>query len=78
MVATAPLLARFRHPGQVVDTGFGLVIGIGTALLSLPVATTEGESAGWVTALFTAASAVCVTGLALVHYELPEERVIVG
>ncbi|MDP4506765.1 TrkH family potassium uptake protein [Nonomuraea turcica] len=82
MVATAPLLARFRHPGQVVATGFGLAIGIGTALLSLPVATTEGESAGWVTALFTAASAVCVTGLALVdteaHWSVFGELVIAG
>ncbi|WP_342779355.1 TrkH family potassium uptake protein [Nonomuraea turkmeniaca] len=75
-------MARFRHPAQVVATGFGLAIGIGTSLLSLPIATTSGESAGWVAALFTAASAVCVTGLAVVdteaHWSVFGEVVIAG
>ncbi|MGP3957942.1 TrkH family potassium uptake protein [Nonomuraea sp. 3N208] len=82
MAATAPFLARFQHPAQVVATGFGLAISVGTALLSLPIATTTGESAGWVTALFTAASAVCVTGLAVVdteaHWSVFGEVVIAG
>ena len=37
-----------------------------TALLALPAATESGESAGLLTALFTAVSAICVTGLAVV------------
>ncbi|MGI5291522.1 TrkH family potassium uptake protein [Nonomuraea polychroma] len=82
MVATAPFLARFRHPAQVVAAGFSFAIGIGTALLSLPIATAGGESAGWVTALFTAASAVCVTGLVVVdtdtHWSVFGEVVIAG
>ncbi|TMR08496.1 TrkH family potassium uptake protein [Nonomuraea turkmeniaca] len=82
MAVTPPFLARFRHPAQVVATGFGLAIGIGTSLLSLPIATTSGESAGWVAALFTAASAVCVTGLAVVdteaHWSVFGEVVIAG
>ncbi|WP_188193168.1 TrkH family potassium uptake protein [Nonomuraea sp. SYSU D8015] len=82
MAAAPPFLARFRHPTQVVATAFGLAIGIGTALLSLPVATTAGESAGWVTAMFTSASAVCVTGLVLVdteaHWSVFGELVIAG
>ncbi|MFI7701086.1 TrkH family potassium uptake protein [Nonomuraea sp. NPDC049480] len=82
MAAAPPFLARFGHPTQAVAAGFGLAIGIGTALLSLPVATTTGESAGWVTAIFTAASAVCVTGLVLVdtesHWSVFGELVIAG
>ncbi|MGW4413004.1 hypothetical protein ACWEJ6_54235 [Nonomuraea sp. NPDC004702] len=57
------LLGRFPHPAQVIVTGFAAVALIGTALLASPVATESGESAGWLTALFTATSAVCVTGL---------------
>lgn len=64
--AFAPLLDRFHHPAQVVVGGFGTVILIGTALLTLPISTTTGESAGWVAGLFTATSAVCVTGLVIV------------
>ncbi|WP_231946491.1 TrkH family potassium uptake protein [Auraticoccus monumenti] len=43
-----------------------LAIVVGTALLALPVASADGQRAGWVTALFTATSAVCVTGLVVV------------
>jgi trk system potassium uptake protein TrkH len=39
---------------------------LGTCLMALPIATESGESAGWVAALFTATSAVCLTGLVLV------------
>lgn len=39
---------------------------IGTALLTLPVATETGTSTDLVTALFTAVLAVCVTGLIVV------------
>jgi hypothetical protein len=55
---SAILLDRFHHPAQVVATGFGAAILIGTVLLALPVATTSSEAVGWVTALFTATSAV--------------------
>ncbi|WP_243708600.1 potassium transporter TrkG [Actinomadura sp. GC306] len=57
------LLERFHHPAQVVVTGFLVTILTGTVLLSLPVATTAGDGASPVEALFTATSAVCVTGL---------------
>jgi trk system potassium uptake protein TrkH len=42
------------------------VIGLGTLLLMLPLATATGQSAPFMTALFTATSAVCVTGLVVV------------
>ncbi|MBB5134946.1 potassium uptake TrkH family protein [Thermocatellispora tengchongensis] len=60
------LLDRVQHPTQMVALGFGLAVLAGSLLLSLPVATTTGEPAGWLTALFTATSAVCVTGLIVV------------
>ncbi|MGI5485474.1 TrkH family potassium uptake protein [Microtetraspora malaysiensis] len=60
------VLDRFQNPTQVLATGFGSVVLIGTVLLTLPIATTSGESAGWVSAVFTATSAVCVTGLVVV------------
>ncbi|WP_458862623.1 TrkH family potassium uptake protein [Acidaminobacterium chupaoyuni] len=50
-------------PVRVIVIGFALVILIGTALLMLPFATRSGESAGFITSLFTATSATCVTGL---------------
>ncbi|MGB2571923.1 TrkH family potassium uptake protein [Micromonospora citrea] len=57
---------RFRHPAQVISTGFGAAVATGTALLSLPAATQSGQRAPLVDALFTATSAVCVTGLVTV------------
>ncbi|MGV9375956.1 TrkH family potassium uptake protein [Nonomuraea sp. NPDC003707] len=75
-------LTRFRHPAQVVAAGFVLAIGIGTVLLTLPIATTERAPADWVVALFTATSAVCVTGLVIVdtesHWSVFGEVVIAG
>lgn len=54
------------HPGQVVAVAFAGGIAVGTGLLSLPWATASGEVAPWHDALFTATSAVCVTGLTTV------------
>ena len=50
---------------QIIALGFLLLIGLGTACLSLPVATADGSRAPLLTALFTAVSASCVTGLVL-------------
>lgn len=60
------LAARFQHPAQVVAVGFGAAILTGTVLLSLPAATAAGERTALVDTLFTATSAVCVTGLVTV------------
>ena len=51
---------------QIVVLGFLTVILLGTVLLSLPQATASGNRQPLVDALFTATSAVCVTGL-IVH-----------
>ncbi|WP_233580535.1 TrkH family potassium uptake protein [Streptomyces triticirhizae] len=54
------------HPARLVVLAFLGVILVGTALLSLPMASTAGESPSLLTALFTATSGVCVTGLLVV------------
>lgn len=51
------------HPAQAVVMGFAAAILAGAILLWLPVASTDGRSPSLVDALFTATSAVCVTGL---------------
>lgn len=53
-----------RQPcGRLISTGFALVILVGTGVLLLPVSVREGAEVSFVDALFTATSAVCVTGL---------------
>ena len=56
----------FRHPAQVVVTAFFSAGVVGTLLLLLPVSRAGEGSAPVVTAVFTATSAVCVTGLTTV------------
>lgn len=51
------------HPEQVVVIGFGSAVLLGTVLLMLPISTAAGAPPSFVDALFTATSAVCVTGL---------------
>lgn len=53
------LLSRTR----IIALGFIIMILVGSLLLMLPVASADGQSADPVTALFTATSASCVTGL---------------
>lgn len=57
---------RFRHPAQVVVAGFAAAIAVGTTLLMLPVAKEGPGGASVLEAVFTATSAVCVTGLVVV------------
>lgn len=55
-----------QHPARLLVLGFAAVILLGALLLCLPFATQAGTSAGASTALFTATSATCVTGLIVV------------
>lgn len=55
-----------RNPIRLVPSLFVLAIAIGTFLLSLPIASADGVRAPFLTALFTATSAVAVTGLVVV------------
>ncbi|MFZ5823258.1 MAG: TrkH family potassium uptake protein [Bacillota bacterium] len=53
-------------PAQVLVAGFAALILIGTFLLMLPIAVEPGNKVSFIDALFTATSAVCVTGLIVV------------
>jgi len=68
--------------GLTLALGFAALIGVGTLLLLLPAATAEGRSAPVSVALFTATSAVCVTGLTLVdtgtYWSRPGQLIILG
>jgi potassium uptake TrkH family protein len=54
------------HPTQIVVLAFGTAVLIGTTVLMLPISTAAGNQTDLVTALFTAVSAVCITGLTVV------------
>lgn len=54
-----------RHPVRLVPFGFLAAILLGTGTLMLPWATSEQRYTPFVTALFTATSAVSVTGMAV-------------
>ena len=60
------LRRRGLNPTRIVAASFGVIILVGTLLLTLPAASRDGRSAGLFTALFTATSSSCVTGLILV------------
>jgi len=53
-------------PARILVLGFIGLISVGTLLLMLPAASCDDEAVGFVNALFTATSAVCVTGLVVV------------
>lgn len=54
------------EPARVMVIGFGILILFGAIILNLPISTQKGESIGFLNALFTSTSAVCVTGLVVV------------
>ena len=51
---------------QMMAVGFLILILVGSLLLMLPVSSRDGSVTPFLTALFTSASASCVTGLILV------------
>ena len=63
------LYAKFSHrlsPASIMLLGFGMVILVGALLLMTPWASNSGKSTSFINCLFTATSAVCVTGLVVV------------
>ncbi len=58
---------REPNPARVLALGFAGVILLGGLLLSLPFAWEPGHRVSFLDALFTATSAVCVTGLVVVN-----------
>jgi trk system potassium uptake protein TrkH len=57
---------RRTTPAQLIALSFAVAIAVGTLLLSLPIAHAPGHHVSVLDALFTATSAVCVTGLVVV------------
>lgn len=70
-----------QSPARLALGTFAAVIAVFTGLLSLPAATASGVRAPFIDALFTATSAVCVTGLTTVEtgtYWSPWGLAIIG
>ena len=71
---------RGMNATRFVAFSFAGIILLGALLLTLPIASKDGQSAGFFTGLFTATSATCVTGLILVdtgiHWSLFGQVVI--
>ncbi|WP_246637695.1 TrkH family potassium uptake protein [Crassaminicella profunda] len=69
------------NPAQILVLGFASVILMGGILLSLPIASKSGHSVGFINAIFTSTSAVCVTGLVVVdtatHWTVFGQTVII-
>ncbi len=85
MTSTVTSVRRrlFRsNPPRVVAVLFAVLVLIGTLVLSLPFATRAGRDTSFVDALFTATSAVCVTGLTVVdtatHWSVGGQVAILG
>lgn len=64
----AQKLAKLKiSPPQAILLGFATMIMLGTLLLMLPAASSNGQSTSFINALFTATSANCVTGLTVLN-----------
>jgi trk system potassium uptake protein TrkH len=61
-----PMRRALQHPARLVPLVFMVGIALGTVLLMLPASKAGAGHAPFITALFTATSAVCVTGLTTV------------
>ncbi|MNB76957.1 Ktr system potassium uptake protein B [compost metagenome] len=51
---------------RIILLGFAVPLILGAILLNLPVSSSTGVSVGWLNALFTSTSAICVTGLVVI------------
>ena len=67
---------------QIITAGFLFIILLGAAILSLPISSQSGQGTNFVDSLFTATSAVCVTGLVVfdtaTHWSLFGKVVIIS
>lgn len=79
-------LRKFRpvynlNPTRIVVTSFLIIILVGALLLMLPISSRSGQVTDFITCLFTATSATCVTGLIVVdtymHWTLFGQIVII-
>lgn len=70
------------RPARLMVGSFAGAVAVGALLLTLPISSTSGKSVGGIDAVFTATSAVCVTGLVVkdtgADYTLFGQLVILG
>lgn len=59
-------MKRSNNPALWVIIGFLGMIAVGTLVLALPISRAQAGPVDWMAALFTATSALCVTGLVVV------------
>lgn len=59
------VIVKHSNPARALALGFAVMIAVGTCLLCLPAATRAGTPLSFISSLFTATSAVCVTGLSV-------------
>jgi len=64
--ATVPVRRPPPPPAVMLVVGFLVLIAVGSVLLVLPISSIDGSWTDPITAIFTATSAVCVTGLVVV------------
>lgn len=57
---------RAGGPARIIVAAFAVGVALGTGLLLLPASSADGQSASLLDSVFTATSAVCVTGLVTV------------
>ncbi|MDL2225049.1 Trk family potassium uptake protein [Eubacteriales bacterium OttesenSCG-928-M02] len=67
LIANNPKRHVHLTPPQTITFSFAAMILVGAVLLNLPIASNDGQSIGFLNALFTATSANCVTGLVVVN-----------
>lgn len=81
IIALQNIFTRSLSPYQILVAGFAGLILAGALLLTTPWASQTGEGTSFLDALFTATSAVCVTGLVVVdtgtHYSPFGQTVII-
>lgn len=81
IIALRTMITWSLTPYQILVAGFAGLILAGALLLTTPWASQTGEGTNFLDALFTATSAVCVTGLVVVdtgtHYSLFGQIVII-
>ncbi len=69
-------------PVQIIPASFFTAIAVGTILLLLPISSATGQFTDFITALFTATTSICVTGLVVVdtyaHWSLFGQIVILA
>lgn len=66
MIRKIWMKTRYLKPAQIIALSFAAVILAGSLLLTLPIASADGQGTSYIDALFSATTSVCVTGLTVV------------